>query len=88
MFAITALASAGLYYSARHEMTFFNTQWLRVIKSPLTVNLVLFLFGFGVLADRWTKKMPKWKGWLIWGAGMLVIILIFRFIGGNKTTFG
>ena len=61
--------------------------WIFVIKSNVTLNFVLLLFLWGVTADKWTKKMSKKKGWLIWGIGFLVIIVVYKFIGGYETIF-
>lgn len=88
LFAVVAVWTIAGYYPAIHEMRFFDRVWMIVRKGPLTVNLVLFLFLYGVIADRYTKKMKKWQSWLIWGVGIIAVIMFFRFVGGYNTIFG
>lgn len=62
--------------------------WVEVMQSPMTLNVVLLLFVWGVFADKTTKKMPRWKGWLIWGIGYAALILVLATVGGVPTRFG
>lgn len=64
-----------------------DTQYYANI-SPITLNFALFLFMYGVVTDRATKKMKRWKSWLLWGIGLILILLFFRFVGGYETIFG
>ena len=61
--------------------------WLWIIKSNVTFNFILFYFLWGLASDKFTKHMPKWKGWLIFGIGLLIISSVFKFAGGMETIF-
>lgn len=81
-------AGAFLSYRPAKDILILQEPWMVVLKSPVTVNFVLFLFLWGVAADKATKHMDKKKGWLIWATGFAAIILTYRFIGGHGTIFG
>ena len=51
------------------------------ILSNFTVNFILFLGLFGWLIGDLTKKMAKWKGWLIWGIATGVLFLMLKLAG-------
>ena len=85
---IFAGAVAAVSYLHAKEAMIVQDAWIWIIKSNVTFNFILFLFLWGLVADKYTKHMPKKKGWLIWGVGFIIIILIFRFIGGMETIFG
>jgi len=57
------------------------------ILSKVTVNLMLLFFFVGMWADKATKHMPRWKGWLIWVAVTATLILFFKYVGGMETRF-
>jgi len=57
------------------------------ILSKMTVNLVILFFLVGMWTDRYTKNMPRLKGWLIWAAVTITLILFFKYIGGMETRF-
>ncbi len=56
-----------------------------VFNSMLTVNIVIVFFIIGTAIDKYTKNMPKWKGWGIWAVGTLLMILMFKYVGGLET---
>lgn len=57
------------------------------ILSKVTVNLLLLFFMVGVYVDIYTKKLPRWKGWLIWAVVVIILILFFKYVGGMETRF-
>ena len=57
------------------------------ILSKMTVNLVILFFLVGMWTDKYTKCMPRLKGWLIWAAVTITLILFFKYIGGMETRF-
>lgn len=66
--------------------------WLTVIESNVTINFLLLFYLYGCFADFLCKKRG-WsyhnkKSWLVWGIGIIVLILIFRNIGDMETIFG
>ena len=72
---------------ARANMITQNT-WLYIIESNITLNFVLFLFMWGVVSDRITKGKPRKVQWIVFGVGMIAIILFFRFVGDFPTIIG
>jgi uncharacterized membrane protein len=85
---VAIVIGAILSYPGAREIMIKQDVWIETIISPITVNVVLFLFMWGVVADKRTKGMSRKKGWLIWGLGFVAIIIVFRFIGGMPTIFG
>ena len=63
-----------------------STSYVAII-SQVTVNLMLLFYMTGVYVDKYTKHMPKWKGWLIWAIVTIGLILFFKYIGGIPTRF-
>jgi len=57
------------------------------ILSKMTVNLVILFFLVGMWTGRYTKDMPRLKGWLIWAAVTIILILFFKYVGGMETRF-
>ncbi len=57
------------------------------ILSKMTVNLIILFFLVGMWTDKYTKGMPRWKGWLIWAAVTITLILFFKYVGGMETRF-
>lgn len=53
--------------------------------SDITLSLLLLLFMWGIVVDRSFARLSSRKRWLIWGIGMMVLILFFKFIGGYET---
>lgn len=68
------------YIHARNVMTSQIVEWEAVL-SNFTVNFILFLGLFGWLIGDLTKKMPKWKGWLIWGLATGTLFLLLKLAG-------
>jgi len=85
---IAIVVGAILSYMPAREVMIAQDAWVIVIRSGVTLNFILLLFLWGVLADRWTKKMPKKKGWFIWGIGFILIIVVYKVVGGYDTIFG
>ena len=75
------------YLYGRSIMIWFDS-YVMVTKTNMTLNFLLLFFFYGVLCDRLTKKMSKRKGWVIWGIGLVILMLFFRFAGGYETIFG
>lgn len=66
--------------------------WLYVIESNVTINFLLLFYLYGCFADYFCKKRG-WsyndkKSWLVWGIGIIILLVIFRNIGGMETIFG
>jgi hypothetical protein len=74
------------YYWGWQLLTDESTSFVAIM-SQLTVNFVVFLFLFGNIIERYTKKMPRLKGWLVWALAMVVVVLIF-YASGMETIFG
>ena len=53
----------------------------------ITVVYLIFLYIAGMFLDKVTKKMPKKKGWLVYFAGLIFIIMFFKYVGGMETFF-
>ena len=78
-------AAAILFYVPAREHMIVQDAWVWIIKSNVTFNFILFFFLWGMLSDKMTKKLAKWKGWLVWGIGLIIIVLAFHFLGGYET---
>ena len=74
-------------YGYAKEIIIAQTAWINIIKSNFTLNIFLAFFMWGVLVDKFTKKLSKKKGWIIWGVGTAALILLFRYAGGLQTIF-
>lgn len=85
---VLIVSGAILSYAPAKALLTTQDATVTVIKSPITVNFVLFLFLWGLVADKIAKGMSRRKGWLLWLAGFAAIILAYRFIGGYETLFG
>ena len=75
------------YWYGRDTMLWFDS-YVTITKTNMTLNFLLLFFFYGVLCDRLTKKMSKRKGWIIWLIGLVLIMILFRFVGGYATIFG
>ena len=84
---VTIAVGMVLSYQFVRAALIIQDAWILVIRSSVTLNFVLLLFLWGVTVDKWTKNMPKQKGWLLWGIGFAVIIIAYKFIGGYRTIF-
>lgn len=87
LYALIGVLAIVCYVPARSRMV-VQDAWVWVVKSNVTLNFIIFLFLWGIIADKYTKGMSKKKSWAIWGVGFMVIILAFRFMGGMETIFG
>jgi len=60
--------------------------WLYVIKSDITINFLLLFYLWGHFSDVYCKKkgwtLKDKRGWLVWGAGLILLILFFNIVGG------
>ena len=81
---IGAIAS----YAPMKSVMIVQTAWINIVESPVTLNFFFIFVFWGLAADRYTKKMAKWKGWAIWAGGQIAIMLFFRIVGGYKTLWG
>jgi uncharacterized membrane protein YozB (DUF420 family) len=86
VFVVVGVLTVLSYQPAR-EVMISQYVWIIVQKSPVTVNLALLLFLWGVTADRWGKNKTRWKGWMLWGVGFCVIIMVYTIVGGYDTIF-
>lgn len=88
-FIVVGLLTIPAYIYARSKMTLMIV-YLYIIESPLTLNFLLFLFFAGLFTDRYIKQkqLSKRKGWLLFAAQFVAVVLFFRLIGGGKTIFG
>lgn len=56
------------------------------VKSNLTVNFLLGMYLYGVVIDRWVQsRIGKVKGWLVWTAGVAVIVVSLKYVFGWAT---
>ncbi|MDG6912645.1 MAG: hypothetical protein JRN35_06130 [Nitrososphaerota archaeon] len=85
---LAILAGGAAAYPFVRGIMIDQRVWFRAIQSNVTLNFILFLFFYGVLSEKMTKRMKRWQSWLVWGVGMVLIVLFFRFIGGWKTVLG
>jgi peptidoglycan/LPS O-acetylase OafA/YrhL len=76
-----------LGYQPAREVMISQYTWIIIQKSPVTVNLMLLLFLWGVSVDRMGKNKPRWKGWALWAVGFVVIIVVYSVVGGYDTIF-
>lgn len=85
-----ALIAVGvvLSYQGAKEAMIRQDAWVLTVRSPITLNSILLLFMWGMIADKVTKGKSRRTGWVIWGIGLAVLILVFRFVGGAVTIFG
>lgn len=74
-------------YSPVKELMIRQDAWVKVVQSTLSVNLFVFLFMWGVVSDRLTKRMPRKKSWAVWAIGLVVILGALR-AGGLPMIFG
>jgi uncharacterized membrane protein YcjF (UPF0283 family) len=86
-FGILAVAT-GLTYLIARDMMITTRPWLYVVQSNVTLNFVLFLFGWGVTSEQLTKGKTRRAQWIVFGIGMIAIILFFKFVGGFPTIAG
>lgn len=78
------LVSIGMCLSYPNVVSILTDQtpWFTVQASELTLNVILLYGLVGVMIDKNTKHMSKWKGWTIAIIAFIVLTLIFVFIGG------
>lgn len=79
---------AGLFYLSAREIMKVQTAWVWVVRSDITLNFVVLFFLYGLLCDRYTKGQSKKKSWVIWGGGLAILVLAFKFLGDMPTIFG
>lgn len=75
------------YWHGLKTLTWFDSI-LVITTSNMTVNFLLLFFLYGVVCNRWTRKMSKRKGWAIWLTGLVLLLVVFRFVGGYETIVG
>lgn len=75
------------YWYGRETMIWF-APYIMVYETYTTLNFFLLFFLYGVACDRMTRHMSKRKGWLIWIAGLVLLMVMFRFVGGYETVIG
>lgn len=91
IYAVLAITLIFTYLPAINNIKNQNA-WLYVIESNVTINFLLLFYMYGHFADYFCKKRG-WgyndkKSWLLWGIGIIVLLLVFRNIGGMETIFG
>lgn len=83
-YVLVGIGAIFSYAPARANML-HQDAWIIAVQSNITVNFILLFFMWGLLSDRLTKHMPKKKGWLVWGIGLILMVLFFKFVGGFET---
>ena len=48
----------------------------------MAVNYLLALYLYGVMVDRLSRRIGKRKAWLLWGVGLIAIIMTLRLVFG------
>ena len=81
--AIIAILTIPAYIYGRNVLTEQMLMY-EAIMTNFTVNFILFLGLFGWLISDLTKKMPKWKGWLIWGLATGALFLLLKLAGFDR----
>lgn len=51
----------------------------------LSVNFLVALYLYGLGIDRLAKRLGQRKSWVLWGIGMVAIILTLKYIFGWET---
>jgi len=87
LFIAFAGMCGGFYMSARSIMIVQNT-WLYIMESNVTLNFALLFFLWGIACDKFTKGKGRAYQWIVFGIGVAVLILFFRFVGGYETLIG
>lgn len=87
VYVILAVLIGLAYMPARAIMIKQETAF-NVILSNVTLNLVLLYGIWGLFIDKATKNKPRWFGWTVFFVGLVVLTLIFRFLGGMETIIG
>jgi len=83
LFPIVAGLTVFAYPYARAIMIKQETSFTAVLSNiPGTLNFILLFFLWGLMSDKLTKRMSKRKGWLVFLAGIFVLILFFQLVGG------
>jgi hypothetical protein len=72
----------GFSYMTARNIFIDQTPWFTVQASDLTLNVILLYGLIGVTIDRNTKKMNKWKGWLILIIAFILLTAFFAIVGG------
>ena len=85
-YILAGVALIPAYAFGWRILTDQSTSYVAVL-SKFTVNLVLLFFIVGVYVDKYTRDMPRWKGWLIWAIVTACLILFFKYVGGMETRF-
>ena len=87
-YALLAFAMIPSYFVGREIMIDQSTSYLAVI-SKFTVNFFLFLYLVGFWIDYLVKEKgySQRKGWVIWAAVMVIIVVFFKYVGGMDTRF-
>jgi hypothetical protein len=80
-YTLVALALGFSYMSARN-IFIDQTPWFTVQASDLTLNVILLYGLIGVTIDKSTKKISKWKGWLILIVAFILLTAFFAIVGG------
>ena len=86
LYSLLAIGAIASYPSAHKIIIDQSCMFISVI-SNVTLNLILVFFMWGVIADRLTKRYPKWIGWTVWGIGMVCMILFLAKGAGIETRF-
>ncbi len=86
-YIIIGLILVGSYYFVREFIT-DQDAWSIIMVAPLTINMLLCFFLWGVYAERKWKVQPQWKRLAFDFLGFIVISVIFRFGFGMKSILG
>ena len=86
-YILVGLIVVGSYYGIREFIT-DQSAWAIVKVAPLTVNMLLLYFLWGVYIERKMKKHSQYKRLAVDFAGFMVITLVFRFGFNMKSILG
>ena len=78
---------AGSYYFIRKFMT-DQSAWVIVQTAPVTINMLLCFFLWGVFAERKWKAQPQWKRLAFDFIGFIIIAVMFKYGFNMKSILG
>lgn len=86
VYAVVAILAVAAYAFA-WELMVINRPWYYIIESNITLNFVLLFFLWGVISDILTKGKKKKVQWVVFGVGLIALVLFFKVVGKFPTIF-
>lgn len=77
----------GLSYLSAQRIIIDQSSSFTTVISNVTLSLILLFGMWGIIADRLTKKLPKWLGWAIFFVGLFCMIMFLTKGAGFETRF-